>query len=668
MTDKYFAIDLKPEDLIAKAEFYYKTMDSLNLKDPIKKSYAYYYGRGEYASATGLSPGGSQGELTEAYINEYRSLLRYILTLVTSEKPAFDVRAVNTDYKSESQALVGEDVLNYYLKQKNLESILRDTTEVSLWSSEGFVELEWDVYAGEFYGVDPDGKSPIMKGDIKYSKHNVLSVVRDPFDNPMDPDWLIIIKKINKYELASRYPEHAEKIINSSNPRKYSGIWTNYHTFNSDMIEYMHFYHKKNVVLPKGKYAIAINDEILEAGPLPYDEIPVYRVAPATIDDTVFGYTPGFDILGLQEAGDDLFSALLSNNRTFARQLIAAQKDAGVNHKDISKGMTILELDAEDMNKAIKPLNLTRSAPESYQLLDKIEKYKEKLTGINEVIRGDPSSNLRSGNALALVAAQAIKYNATLQESYNTLVEKVGTATIKFLQQFAKAPRFYTVVGKHNKSMLKEFSADNIEKVDRVEVQRSSALTNTTAGRVEIADNLLQAGLIQRPQQYVAVLETGKIDPLVEAERTMLLNIKAENELLHTGETPFALITDNHSLHIQEHVAVLNDPELRRVPEVIDAVNQHIMEHQQLWLSAPPALLMATGQQPSPPPIMMPPQGPPQEGAPPPGPSGITQESMSPVEPGMSGAPGLPNLPTLPEGASNLDTEAFKQLNLQPPQ
>ena len=112
--------------------------------------------------------------------------------------------------------------------------------------------------------------------------------------------------------------------------------------------------------------------------------------------------------------------------------------------------------------------------------------------------------------------------------------------------------------------------------------------------------------------------------------------------------------TDNHSLHIREHRAVLDDPGARQNPRVVEATLAHLAEHEQLWMevSMRPAILQATQQQPSPQ------QPQPQQG----GNSAVTQQ------PGGTGdMPGMPGLPQLPPEASAEDQQAMQQLNLTPP-
>ena len=265
---------------------------------------------------------------------------------------------------------------------------------------------------------------------------------------------------------------------------------------------------------------------------------------------------------------------------------------------------------------------------------------------------------------MALIAAQAIKFNSSLQHSYAKLTEAVGTATLGFLRSYAEAPRFASVVGDHNKAYLKEFSGSDLEGVSRVEVQMASALSKTAAGRVEIANNLLQNGMIKRPEQYLAVLETGKLEPMIEAEQSELLNIKAENERLKAGQGAVAVIIDDHRLHILEHKAVINDPDAREDQSLMDAALNHIMEHYTQWqqLSMTPEVAQALGYQPIQPPP--PPQemgGPPQQG----GKGGVDKKMLQAQAP--EEMPNMPSLPDVPEGAPPEDAAALEQMNLQQP-
>jgi hypothetical protein len=270
--------------------------------------------------------------------------------------------------------------------------------------------------------------------------------------------------------------------------------------------------------------------------------------------------------------------------------------------------------------------------------MKQLEGLVETLSGVNSVVRGNPEANLRSGNALALIQAQAVMFASGLQQSYVLMMEEVGTAIIKILQDFAKAPRIAAIAGKAHRMELKEFTSEDLMAIDRVRVGVSNPMSKTVAGRLEIANNLLQMGLITNPKHYFTVLHTGNLDTMIEGEEQELLLIRKENEWLMEGKVPVVTPIDAHNLHIAEHKAVLADPDSRQNPELVQAALDHIQEHIDALRNTDPALLQMVNQQPLPPID--------QGGAPAPqGPEGMTQDQMQ----GAEGNPAMAQQP-LPVG------------------
>lgn len=661
MEKTYWAIEPTLDELLEKISSYYENLSQTGQDQKLRRSFAQYYGYGFNARTDQITAAGEQGEESRLSVNNYRSLLRYQLSLTTSERPAIHVAPINTDYDSIASATVGNDVLEYYMRAKNLEDILVDATEKSLWSGEGFVELSWNIMKGEFYAVDPDTQSPVMTGDIEYHTHNSYDAIRDVFDNNKEKNWIILRSWVNRYDLAEQYPEKRDEILSlqNSNDKWLSRTLMPSRAGKSDLVALYTFYHKKSPAVPEGKLVYFTETDKLLSASLPYSELPVYRITPAQMESTALGYTQGFDILGLQEGYDELFSAVLSNNMNFARQCILIPREADINYRDLSDGLSAIEYDAT--TGKIEALQLVNSSPETYSLLTLMQQHMSNLTGINEVVQGNPDANLRSGNAMALVAAQAIKYNYTLQRSYARLIEDVSTATLSFLKEFADAPRYIDVVGKTNRSYLKSFKKEDLQGVSRVHVEITSAISKTQAGRIEIANNLLKQGLIKRPEQYIMVLETGKLEPIIEAEQSELMNIRAENEELRKAAQVVAIATDNHVLHMREHKTVLDSPEARRNPTVTQAVLVHIQEHSMLWTTTDPLILIATGQQP--PPMMGPPAGGPGEPSAP-AMEGVPPDSLAPAAP-ASEVPNQPAPAAPPENAAPEDIQAYEMLNLR---
>lgn len=56
-----------------------------------------------------------------------------------------------------------------------------------------------------------------------------------------------------------------------------------------------------------------------------------------------------------------------------------------------------------------------------------------------------------------------------------------------------------SIVGKYNRSMLKAFTGDMLSTINRVVVNIASPLEQTVPGRMQIAQDLIQAQLLKTP-------------------------------------------------------------------------------------------------------------------------------------------------------------------------
>jgi len=161
-------------------------------------------------------------------------------------------------------------------------------------------------------------------------------------------------------------------------------------------------------------------------------------------------------------------------------------------------------------------------------------------------------------------------------------------------------------------------------------------------------------GAIKNPQEYLQVLNTGRLDQMFDGEMKELFLIRKENEMMLNGQAPMAAPTDLHSQHILEHRDILSDPGLRTDPKFIKLVMDHIEEHLNALRNVDPQLLGIIKETPLPQPPQPgqqppPPQGPP--GMPPPGAGG--PPPGPPMPPGMPPNPGPPHPhhePPMPHG------------------
>jgi hypothetical protein len=553
--------------------------------------------------------------------------------MITSARPTMDCRAVNTDYKSYAQTYLGNQILDYYMREKNLEDCLKRATELSIVLGQGFVKLAWNATAGEIYDTDPDTNEPIREGELEFCTLTPFDVVVDGTKETWSNDWILTRNWVNRFDLIAKYPEFADK-IRSLPPKGQSAvyrlaIWSNDDT---DDIACYEFFHRQTESMPDGRYMLFLDtDCVLLDTKMPYRTIPVFRIVPNEILGTPYGYTPMFDIFPIQEGINALHGTIMSNQTAFGVQNIFIPRGADIAISNLEGALNVIEA-----NQKPEPLNLTETPAEVFKYLEQLVSDAETISGINSVARGNPEASLKSGTALALVQSQALQFMSGLQANYVKLIEDVGTAVIQILKDFANTPKVISLVGKNNRPLLKEFTGEKISSINRVVVDMGNPLARTIAGRVQMAEQMMQMKIIKNPQQYFQVINTGRIEAMYEGEVDDLLLIKKENEELMDGKNPPVSPLDKHSVHIDEHSAVIADPELRTDPALLKVVMDHIEEHMTMLRTTDPALLAMRGEK-ALPPLQNnnnPPGGQPQ-GPPPPGgnsPQGNMAPMMSPAQ------------------------------------
>jgi hypothetical protein len=211
-----------------------------------------------------------------------------------------------------------------------------------------------------------------------------------------------------------------------------------------------------------------------------------------------------------------------------------------------------------------------------------LKKYMEELTGINSVTRGNPTENITSGSMAALLQSMAIQFNSADERSYTFNLEAIGTHVVRIYQRMASAEQLISISGQDEQWTVRSFQGEDLKDVLRVTVKTANALSRNIAGRKEIADNLLNGGLIRDPREYLQVVHTGDLSPVFRGPVNELACIKSENEMLLRGEKPKISVWDNHELHIREHRGELDTK--ARYDEALNAgINEHLQEHYMLW-------------------------------------------------------------------------------------
>ena len=681
-TDKYWAQEKDLEILHSKLsglnEDWYEFLQETGVAYVAQRSYRAYYGSHLNSSqdgalfggagGAGIERAGKKGEIAKTKANHFRNVILHAIQLATSTQPAFKSVAVNNDYKSQAQALLSDNIWEYYYKEHALNKLRIDTLETAYISGEGFAFAPFNDAAGKPVIADQSGKE-IFDGDIEYHGNlSTFDVARDVESRDahiQNHSWVIVRFRVNKWDLAAAYPDSKADILGSTNVEdtynsNLSGEWlrASSEEYDTDQIQVFTFLHKKSPAMTQGRATVFVGGGILDDGPFDYDKYPLYRVAAANVKDTCVGYSPAFDLIAIQHGLDICTTAVMTNNANNAIQKIWTKKNDPLTLDEIKADMIHLQSDEKP-----EGINLTASAKETYNLRTELKAEIETLSGINATVRGQPPTSLKSGAALALVVSQAVEFGSMMEASLTEFMEELATDTIINLQTHSESPRLIEIMGKGNRPFAREFVGQDISLIRRVIAQTVNPLSKTIAGRLELAKELSERGIIKDPGDYVEVLMTGRVDGITQGTAHEQLSITEENETLQSMKPVQVILYENHPLHIKEHTALLYSPNAKEDNQLVKNVLDHIQQHLDNWRQMDPAMLAVLGIPPMPlgqGPGMTPPQGPQQPPGPPPGPPPPDSLPVGPP-PGMLDGPNMPNLPNMPVGSPPQAVAAYEQ-------
>ena len=601
---------------------------------------------------------GEQGEFTYLQVGHYRNAIRHKIALVTSERPAFEPHASTNDPDAIEQVATAGNVLDYAMDQRGVNQVLHNACETGVLMGGSYVMLSWDHDAG----------------DLVPRALTNLEVVHQEARDWGDVEWVIARTFESRWRLAAEAdaagnPELGVEIAKADfGAADYQFSPVHYHedrSIRSERIPVYHFFHKSVPHMPGGRYTRVTGDAlVLQDGPSPFVEIPVYRFAPNEFVGTSTPFANAWDVMALHTMANAITSAMVSRIDAYGVSNVVYTEGTEFGVDDLN-GLTLTSIPPGFAPPT--PLDVLPNNPMLPNTQAMIEGMIDKISGINSVVRGQPADNISSGSMAALVEAQAVKFNSPDEAAYTYLAEKVGTGIIKMYQAFADEEMLITVSGESDR-IVKQFKADAIDKIARVSVQRTNPLTKTNAWKQDAANQMLAQGTIDSPQEYMGVVKTGRFESLFTDDVALLAHIKDENSRLLRGEPVQAGQIERHDLHVQEHAGQLDSRIRESNPQAAQALQMHIMEHLKHWMESSmsnPALLAALGMQPLPPPpaIQMQmqqmaggqPGGQPAPGDGKPGPAPDGKVKGTNAAAGADREPGMPGPPTNPSTGEKAD-------------
>jgi hypothetical protein len=253
---------------------------------------------------------------------------------------------------------------------------------------------------------------------------------------------------------------------------------------------------------------------------------------------------------------------------------------------------------------APQPIKFPQVPDISLKVIEMLRAFKQSITGLNAIARGDTSSAVTSGAYAALYSNLAVEAQSPRQVELDVLRERVGNMILSFLKKFAQHPMLVSIAGKDERAYMDTFDPEDWNGIHRVIIKTANPMLRTQAGRMQVAEILRDwpGQPLKDPARIVDLITTGQMKPLYDPQRITDLRIRWENEQLLNGPPTQQVLgapdpmtgvpsqkticpslpvlpTENAAAHIVGHLEVLYSPAAQKNPAIAAAAMAHVMEH-----------------------------------------------------------------------------------------
>jgi hypothetical protein len=572
---------------------------------------------------------GAEGEDLGSRANIFRAFLKSLLVMTTGSRPSFTCKPDAYSAETNEIVIIGNAWLDKCLDEgMEVEAIA--SALKAMFLGEGWLATTWDDAAGDIVSMDQVETTrgdivdkPVCSGATRTLSLRPDEVIRDPdvTGGPKAHRWVAIAVQRNRWDLMAQYPEYVKEIRLASSDNQDDWLFSQSigrsepaNDSDSDTVLTYEFYHRKSLALPMGRYALLVGDCIVSHGPLQYEDIPLECMLSDREPNGSFGYAEGWDLMAMQTIYDSIWMQLTTNRENLGRPWLFMYTGTEIEPYAVGGARLVQGTQAPEV------IYLSNGGVESgIAVMELASTIMQKLTGLNDAMFGNASGDA-SGVALAQQQATATQFNGNNAMSYVFMLQNSMRRQLQLAQKFMPDEQLIDISGKNRAPMVKRFKASSFKALRGVSIELGSASMRTSGYRHVIANELLQAGVIQDPvatQTYLEMVATGRLEPALEGPRVR--ETQAERLMLEVQEGRMYEVaaTMPHALLISRLATLIADPSMSQGGGEIDPMTgepkpsrgemamQLVMKHGDLWtqMSMSPggqAVLMATGQSPAP--------------------------------------------------------------------
>lgn len=536
--------------------------------------------------------GGFVREIDKQYFWQEREVFNHIAPLIdirlsklSKITPRIQVVPSTNEEGDIYTAKVGKKVLDSVYGKMNLTAKINQATKWSEICGTSFYKISWNSNLGQVIALEDDGKK-IKTGDVDISVCSPFEIYPDSatHENLDDCQSLIHARAYTVTEIKQMYGVDVEGkdinvysldgITSSLGGLGYSGLATGLiETVRKDSAIVLEKYVRPNENYPDGRLIIVAGDQLVYDGELPYvngidgkREFPFVRQICNEEIGSFWGVSMINRLIPIQRA----YNAVKNRKHEYINRLtlgVLAVEDGSVD---------IDNLEEEGLAPGkILVYRQGATAPQflgGEQVPSDFEKEEEKLlkefstiSGTSEIGSMDNVSASMSGVALELLIDENETRLKFTTDSIKSAIKTIAKQILRLYKQFATFPRLMKIVGENGELDAFYFKGNDISS-DDVQFDTDNENNDTLSQRRNMIFELLDKGLLSDENGNITKSMKAKImenigfgvwDTSVDLSDLHIKNADTENSKMNEGQSVEVKEIDDHSLHINQHIAYM---------------------------------------------------------------------------------------------------------------
>ena len=536
--------------------------------------------------------GGFVREIDKQYFWQEREVFNHIAPLIdirlsklSKITPRIQVVPSTNEEEDIYTAKVGKKVLDSVYGKMNLTAKINQATKWSEICGTSFYKISWNSNLGQVIALEDDGKK-IKTGDVDISVCSPFEIYPDSatHENLDDCQSLIHARAYTVTEIKQMYGVDVEGkdinvysldgITSSLGGLGYSGLATGLiETVRKDSAIVLEKYVRPNENYPDGRLIIVAGDQLVYDGELPYvngidgkREFPFVRQICNEEIGSFWGVSMINRLIPIQRA----YNAVKNRKHEYINRLtlgVLAVEDGSVD---------IDNLEEEGLAPGkILVYRQGATAPQflgGEQVPSDFEKEEEKLlkefstiSGTSEIGSMDNVSASMSGVALELLIDENETRLKFTTDSIKSAIKTIAKQILRLYMQFATFPRLMKIVGENGELDAFYFKGNDISS-DDVQFDTDNENNDTLSQRRNMIFELLDKGILSDENGNITKSMKAKImenigfgvwDTSVDLSDLHIKNADTENSKMNEGQSVEVKEIDDHSLHINQHIAYM---------------------------------------------------------------------------------------------------------------